>query len=88
MKQFGICVCYLPPVGCSRGDQSQEFFDTLKALVINNYHLGELLTCGDSNARCGTLEDTPDVGEVEPSRQNIRVTIKELKEILSALHKM
>ena len=66
-KQFGICVCYLPPAGSSRGDQSQEFFDTLKALVIDNYHLGEFLICGDFNARCGTLEDTPNAGEI-PSR--------------------
>ena len=57
-KQFGICVCYLPPAGSSRGDQSQEFFDTLKALVIDNYQLGEFLICGDLNAWCGTLEDT------------------------------
>ena len=63
-KQFGICVCYLPPAGSSRGDQSQEFFDTLKALVIDNYHLGEFLICGDFNARRGTLEDTPNVGEI------------------------
>ena len=67
IKQFGICVCYLPPAGSSRGDQSQEFFDALKALVIDNYHLGEFLICGNFNAWCGTLEDTPNVGEI-PSR--------------------
>ena len=68
-KQFGICVCYLPPAGSSRGDQSQEFFDTLKALVIDNYHLGEFLICGDFNARCGTLEDTPNVGKYQVESQ-------------------
>ena len=63
-KQFGICVCYLLPAGSSRRDQPQEFFDTLKALVIDNYSLGEFLICGDFNARCGTLEDTQNVGEI------------------------
>ena len=38
-EQFGLCVCYLPPASSSRGNLSQEFFDTLKALIIENYSL-------------------------------------------------
>ena len=66
-KQFGICVCYLLPAGSSRGDQSQEFFDTLKALVIDNYHLGEFLICGDFNARCDPIRHSKCGGNI-PSR--------------------
>ena len=57
-QTIGVCVCYLPPAGSSRGDQSLEFFDTLKALVIENCQVDELLICGDFNARCGDLPDS------------------------------
>lgn len=87
-KQVGICVCYLPPIGSSRGDKSQEFFDTLKALVIDNYHLGDFLICGDLNARCGSLDDAPGVDNI-PTRisvDNISNKIgKELIEMLRTL---
>ncbi len=36
-RQVGICICYFPPIGSSRGNKSPEFFDTLKALIIDNY---------------------------------------------------
>jgi len=84
-KQIGICVCYLPPAGSSRGDQSQEFFDTLKALVIDNYHLGPFLLCGDLNARCGTLEDVPN--QKIPTRIPIdKVSNQRGKELVEILH--
>ena len=85
-KQIGICVCYLPPAGSSRGDQSQEFFDTLKALLIDNYHLGPFLLCGDLNARCGTLEDVPDSDKI-PTRIPIdKVSNQRGKELVEILH--
>ena len=58
---IGICSCYLPPTGSSRGDQSVEFFESLKALIIENYHVDDFIVCGDFNARCGILEDTSKV---------------------------
>ena len=42
-SSFSVCVCYLPPIGSSRGDQSLEFLDSLKSLVIDNYHSGDFL---------------------------------------------
>ena len=33
-NMLGICCCYLPPSNSSRGDNSQDFFDSLKSLVI------------------------------------------------------
>ena len=54
---IGICVCYLPPATLSRGDYSQEFIDTLKSLIIENYHLSDFMVCGDFNARCGNLQE-------------------------------
>lgn len=69
----GICVCYLPPPNSSRGDHSQEFFDTLKSLIIDNGHLGDLMICGDFNARCGNLSDSFD-SIVLPKRKIIDAT--------------
>jgi hypothetical protein len=56
-ETLGVCVCYLPPSNSSREDRSQDFFDTLKALVIQNGLQGKFLICGDFNARCGYLQD-------------------------------
>ena len=87
-KRIGICVCYLPPAGSSRGDKSQEFFDTLKALIIDNYHLGNFLICGDLNARCGTLDDAPDSDEI-PSRIAIdKVSNRLGKELIETLRSL
>lgn len=38
-------------------DRSQDLFDTLKALVIENTPHGKFAICGDFNARCGNLQD-------------------------------
>ena len=87
-KQVGICVCYLPPAGSSRGDKSQEFFDSLKSLIIDNYHMGSFLICGDLNARCGILDDAPGSDEI-PTRIVVDKISnqfgKELIEMLRAL---
>ena len=56
-RSIGICACYLPPSGSSRGDQSSEFFDSLKALIIENYSVEDFVICGDFNARCGNLDE-------------------------------
>ena len=80
-----VHACYLPPAGSSRGDQSQKIFDTLKALVIDNYHLGEFLICGDFNAQCGTTEDTPNVGEM-PNRIPVDIVTNQLgKELIETM---
>jgi len=85
-KQIGICVCYLPPAGSSRGDQSQEFLDTIKALVIDNYHLGPFLLCGDLNARCGALEDVPDSDKISTRTPIDKVSNQRGKELVEILH--
>ena len=56
-RTLGICACYLPPAGSSRGDHSADFFDSLKTLIVENYNIEDFLICGDFNARCGELED-------------------------------
>ena len=62
-RSLGICACYLPPIGSSRGDHSADFFDSLKALIVENYNVEDFLICGDLNARCGEMED---IHVVEP----------------------
>ena len=45
-------------MGSSRGDSSVEFFDTLRTQIMKYYPLGDLMICGDFNARTGSLSDT------------------------------
>ena len=46
---------HLPPTGSSQGDQSQEFFDTLKAIIIENFQIDDLLKYSVLKAKCGDL---------------------------------
>ena len=60
-EDFILCVCYLPPSNSSRGDNSVEFFDHLKANVYSYQSIGTFCICGDFNARCGHLQDSDNV---------------------------
>ena len=60
-------------MGSSRGDSSVEFFDTLRTQIMKYYPLGDLMICGDFNARTGSLSDT-DLPTV-PKRVTIDNTI-------------
>lgn len=83
---LGICACYLPPAGSSRGDYSQEFFDSLKSLIIDNYHVDDFLICGDFNARCGALDDLGKPCDGIPSRIAIDATVNQFgRELISTL---
>ena len=62
-----ICVCYLPPASSSRGDKSHEFFDILKQQILQFQVNGEIIICGDFNARIGNLNDN--LGNTEPVPQ-------------------
>ena len=85
-SSLGICACYLPPVGSSRGDQSHEFFDSLKSLIIENYQFGDFLICGDFNARCGNLVDLDDHIETIPRRVAVDTTVNQFgKDLISTL---
>ena len=55
-----LCVCYLPPEGSSRGNQVQEFYDTLLAQVYLHWDGSPTLICGDFNGRIGTKQDSSD----------------------------
>ena len=75
-------------MGSSRGDKSQVFFDTLKAFIIDNYHLGDFLVCGDLNARCGILDGAPGSDKIPtriPTDKTSNQKGKELTENLCAL---
>ena len=56
-ESFGVCVCYLPPANSSRGNTAVEFFDHLAGTVSSLHDVDKLCTCGDFNARCGSLSD-------------------------------
>ena len=84
---IGICACYLPPIGSSRGDQSLEFFDSIKALIIDNYHMEDFIICGDFNARCGNMDETSGMeGGPVPARVAVDMTSNQLgKELIATL---
>ena len=86
-RSIGVCVCYLPPIGSSKGDQSAEFFESLKALIVENYSVEDFVICGDFNARCGELAD---IAESEnhpiPKREAVDKSSNQLgKELISTL---
>ena len=65
-----VCVCYLPPVGSSRGDKLQEVFDILRSQILHFQDKGEIMICGDFNARIGHLNEYLDrKTEVLPQRE-------------------
>ena len=68
---FYVCVCYLPPAASSRGDKSHEFFDILRTQMLRYQDVGEIIICGDLNARIGNLNQSPEEDTVLPSRQII-----------------
>ena len=71
-----ICVCYLPPAASSRGDRSHDVFDILRSQCLKFQHKGEILICGDFNARIGTLNDLPNnTSNNLPQRQVIDTAI-------------
>ena len=56
-----VCVLSPPPSNSSRGDNSVEFFDHLKANVYSYQSIGTFCICGDFTARCGHLQDSDNV---------------------------
>ena len=66
-----ICVCYLPPANSSRGDKSTEFFDCLKAQIMEFHSYGKFFICGDFNARIGSLPDIRDSELLTNHREHI-----------------
>ena len=70
-----ICACYLPPAASSRGDKSHEFFDILKQQILHFQDKGEILICGDFNARIRNLNDNLENTEPVPQRENLDTVI-------------
>ena len=68
-----ICACYLPPAASSRGDKSHECFDILKQQIIEFQDKGEIMICGDFNARIGGLNDN--VGGIALPQREILDTV-------------
>ena len=54
-----ICACYLSSATSSRGDRLYGMFDVLRSQCLKCQDKGEILICGDFNARIGTLKDLP-----------------------------
>ena len=52
-----LCACYLPPVGSSRGNTAQEFYDTLLTQTYMYYDGSQLYYLGDFNGRIGNKDD-------------------------------
>ena len=60
-----IAVCYFPPAGSSREVDIEERFQVLEEQV-NRFELeGEIVVCGDFNARCGGLSDISLMSQID-----------------------
>ena len=67
-----ICVCYLLPAASSKGDKSHDVFDILRSQCLKYQDKGEIMICGDFNARVGNLNDmSNDTLTNLPQRKNI-----------------
>ena len=53
-----IAVCYFPPASSSRDVDIEERFHVLGEQVVNLQVEGQVMVCGDFNARCGELGDS------------------------------
>ena len=63
---FLVAVCYFPPVGSSREVDIEERFQILSEQIQTFQLEGQVIVCGDFNARCGGLKDTGDLdGRIE-----------------------
>ena len=51
-----MAVCYLPPEASSHGPGLKETFQLLLERVAKLSSLGQVIICGDFNARCGELD--------------------------------
>ena len=59
-----IAVCYFPPASSSRDIDIEERFHVLGEQVVRFQMEGQVMVCGDFNARCGELGDSEGI----PSR--------------------
>ena len=67
---------YLSPATSTRGDRSHDVFDVLRSQCLKYQDRGEILICGEFNARIGTLKDFPsNASNNLPQRQVIDTTI-------------
>ena len=60
---FFVAVCYIPPVGSSRDVDVAERFLLLEEQIQRFQAEGQVVICGDFNARCGGLRDVDDERE-------------------------
>ena len=51
--KLNLCVCYLPPAYSTRPVDAGEFFSDLLKKVYEYQNNGDIVICGDFNARCG-----------------------------------
>ena len=53
-----LCNCYIPPYGSSFHENiTQSYFDTLNEEVVKFSKLGDIMLCGDFNARIGNIQE-------------------------------
>ena len=50
--KLNVCICYLPTVNSSRPVDCDEYFIELMKKVYEYQKDGEIIICGDFNARC------------------------------------
>ena len=63
-----LCVCYLPSEGSSRGNNAQEFYDTLLTQTYMFYDGSQVYFLGDYNGRIGSKDDFNNAVESIPKR--------------------
>ena len=80
---FFAAVCYLPPVGSGRDVDIEELFQILCEQMQKFQAEGQIIVCGDFNARCGGLQDVDDANGVLHGRISIDPVANEQGELLA-----
>ena len=69
--KLNICLCYLLPDRSSRKCDAEAFFTDLMTKVYEYQNEGDIIICGDFNARCGDESDYIECVDNVPPREVI-----------------
>ena len=69
--KLNICICYIPPDRSSRKCDAEAFFTDLMTKVYEYQNEGDIIICGDFNARCGDESDYIEGVDNVPPREVI-----------------
>ncbi len=70
-RDIYLCNCYVPPQKSELHDRRDaSYFETLRKEIAKFQNMGDILLCGDFNARLGSLQEKFDIIDSEKSLGN------------------